>query len=518
MSSHPHIDFEKLPALRNDPAYWGMTVTQFLGALNDTIFKQLVLLLCLGVMVAGSVGPQDMQFLAQAIFSIPFVLFSGISGWWSDRMTKRSLIIGCKVLEIVVMAAAVATFAWMAAPSVTLPAGAEDDPLYLMQGVPWVLFAVLFLMGTQSTIFGPAKYGILPEMVRAKDLPRFNGMIQMTTFVALVVGVPIGGFLLDHLHDSLWLASLVCVGIAVLGTATSFLVRKTPIAQPGAPFSLAALAADKETFQLLKRDKPLRRALAAYSLFWFVAAVLPMGLNWLGKYQFHLSYGKTSMLLATSSIGIAAGFVLGGYLSQGKVRFGLVRLGTWGLFCTLLLISCPSSFSPTATADVQQQTGAQTTDAALGDALAPGEPTAEAAVVDPKSNQQLAEDAWPHLLGPVGSPFVLVLMGFFAGLFALPVQVFLQSRPPEHLKGRMIGTMNLINWIAIILSAVYYMVGTDLIAWLGLPKFLIFAVTGLLLLPLALFYRPADVSLSSEPTASPSAMRTPQGQLPPHRP
>ncbi len=465
-----------------------MAITQFLGALNDTIFKQLVLLLCLGVIADSSGKPQDMQFLANGIFALSFVLFSGISGYWSDRVTKRNLIIGCKVMEVVVMAAAAATFAWMAAPTVrqvvvVVSGETIEDSLYLIHGTPVVLFVVLFLMGLQSTIFGPAKYGILPEMVRAEDLPRFNGDIQMTTFLALILGVSIGGFLLDIFYDALWLGSLVCVGIAIVGTMTSFLVRKTPIAQRGAPFSLAAFAADKDVIGLLKKDRELRLALFAYSLFWFVAAILPMALNWLGKVQFRLDYLDTSMLLATSSIGIAIGFVTGGVLSKGKVRFGLVRLGTWGLLFCMVLISLPSSTAPQ---ELEMETS-----------IVGGDDAADQTAVSTET-----VTTWNHLLGHRGSQLLLVLMGFFAGLFALPVQVFLQSRPPENLKGRMIGTMNLINWIAIILSAAFYLVCQLILEGLGLPKFLIFGITGLLLLPLALFYRPQDVILKHDAAGS----------------
>ncbi len=509
---HAHIDFDKLPPLRRDPAYWGMTITQFLGALNDTVFKQIVLLLCLGVITSGSDEPADQQFLANAIFALSFVLFSGIAGYWSDRVQKRKLIIGCKVLEIVVMAAAAGTFAWMAAPAVremVMRIGGEDVEykLYLIHGTPWLLFAVLFLMGFQSTVFGPAKYGILPEMVRGQDLPRFNGDIQMTTFLALILGVTLGGALLDVFHHMLWVGSLFCVGIAVLGTMTSFLVRKTPIAQQGAPFSLAAFAADTEVMKLLKQDKPLRMALAAYSLFWFVAAMLPMTLNWLGVYQFRLNYTRTSMLLATSSIGIAIGFVLGGWLSKGKVRFGLVRLGTWGLIACLILISLPRTLQ-------SQKWEVETTilnpaDATSNDVAADNTADVIPAPADAEVNEENARTpdtiiVWPHLLGYVGSQLLLILMGFFAGIFALPVQVFLQSRPPEHLKGRMIGTMNLINWIAIILSAGFYLACSATLDALELPKYFTFGITGLLLLPLALFYRPKDVVLATPGDSAPS--------------
>jgi MFS family permease len=327
-------------------------------------------------------------------------------------------------------------------------------------------------MGTQSAVFGPAKYGILPELVPGPDLPRFNGVIQMTTFFALILGPWVGGILLGIYSQRLWIGGLVCVVIAVVGTATSLFVRRTPVAQPGAPFGWSSIAIGSETFALLKSDRALRNALWVYSLFWFVGALIPMLVNWLGKQQFGLNYADTSFMLATVSIGIAAGFVLAGKLSHGNVNFRLVRIGTWGLIVSLLLIALPGVG------------GTDMEDASVASSVAETG-TAETFAKMP-----------PNLLGYRGSQLALVAAGFFAGFFALPVQVFLQSRPPAHLKGRVIGAMNLINWIAIILAAVvFYPSCLKLLDWLELPKFCAFGITALMLLPVALFYHPQNEEL-----------------------
>jgi len=436
------FDREQLPPLFQDPAFYGMTVTQFLGALNDSIFKQIVLLICALVLLDPAPGskPADMQMLAQGIFALAFVLLSGVAGYWADIVTKRSIIVGAKVAEIVVMLAAVAAF-WLMPPRQPM----ADGEAFAVVGIPWAVLLVLFLMGAQSAVFGPAKYGILPEMVRGKDLPRFNGMIQMTTFLALIFGTYLGGWLLREFRDLLWLPAVVCVGIAVVGTVTSLLVRRTPVAQPDAKFGLSALAIAPETWRVLKNDRGLQGALLVYSIFWFVAAIIPLAVNTLGLRTFKLDEAQTSFLLTTVSIGIAAGFVLAGKASAGIVRFGLVRLGTWGLVLSLVTMSLSVN----------------------------GE----------------------HLLGYYGSQIALSVCGFFAGLFALPVQVYLQAKPPENIKGRMIGTMNLINWIAIIGSAVFYLVAQIILDALQLPSYWMFAATALLLLPIALLYRPADYPL-----------------------
>ena len=164
------------------------------------------------------------------------------------------------------------------------------------------------------------------------------------------------------------------------------------------------------------------------------------------------SNAKTSFLLATVSIGIAAGFVTAGKISRGSVNFRLVKIGALGLAACLFLLALPSSI----------------------------------------------KQPWHHLLGVQGSYVALIFSGFFAGLFALPVQVYLQARPPQKIKGRVIGAMNLVNWIAIVLAAMFFFLSDEILQWMQLPKFSIFGITGLLLLPIAVFYRTDIVSLGTE--------------------
>ena len=115
-----------------------------------------------------------------------------------------------------------------------------------------------------------------------------------------------------------------------------------------------------------------------------------------------------------------------------------------------------------------------------------------------KTMPSSTKQPWHHLLGVKGSYVALIFSGFFAGLFALPVQVYLQARPPQKIKGRVIGAMNLVNWIAIVLAAMFFFLSDELLQWMQLPKFSIFGITGLLLIPIAVFYRSDIVSLGTE--------------------
>ena len=391
-----------------------MTVTQLLGAFNDNLFKQMVCLYCLAK------GTTAHQSLALFLFSIPFVLGSGFSGFLADRYSKRSLIIGCKVAEIVVMLTAIAAFSW----------GNFIAPLL-----------VLFLMGCQSTVFGPSKYGILPEMLRARDLPSANGIIQMTTFVAVIFGIATAGILMEQI--SIQLICTCCVGIAVVGTISSVWVRRSPVAVPELKFVPSMLFAfDRPTRRLLGGDVTLVRVLLISSLFWFVAGVLHQVVNDFGISQWEIGEAKTSMLLASIGVGIAFGCVSASVLSKNRINFSLVTQGAWGMIACLLALSLVGQRDP-------------------GEA--------------------------PGTLGIAG---LLIVLGFCAGIFLVPLQVFLQVRPPEDQKGRMMGTMNLVNFCGLMLSSGAFYALHSLFEWQKLETSWSFTVLALFLLPVATLFRP----------------------------
>jgi acyl-[acyl-carrier-protein]-phospholipid O-acyltransferase/long-chain-fatty-acid--[acyl-carrier-protein] ligase len=442
---------DSLRVLSKDVSFLGMTVTQFLGAFNDNLFKQMVLLLCIDNVLRGG---HDWQGAAQGIFAIPFVLFSGIAGWLSDRTSKQKLVIVCKFAEIGIMGAGMAAF---------FIGGLRPE------GRLVYLFVVLACMSVHSTFFGPAKYGILPELFRERDLPTANGLIQMTTFLAIIFGTALAGFAKDQFGGQLWVVSAMCVGVAVMGTATSFAIRKTPIAQPGLKLKPSSLAIDSSLWNLLLGDRKLLGVLMVSSLFWLVAGLVPVTVNAVGKSQLQITDTRTSLMSACMGIGIAIGCVLAGKLSKGRMRFGLVTVGAWGLVAGFLLAAAIGWFG---TANVP--------------------PEIEAAQ---KANSLTAPAAAPHNPAQWPAYLVMVSLGLFAGIFAVPLQVYLQHRPPRELKGRMIGAMNLVNWIGIVISAGLY--GVLSLAFHDSRHYSwIFAVAALLLLPVAIFYRPRDEALS----------------------
>ena len=422
------LDHRTLPPLGRDTSFWGMAVTQFLGAFNDNLFKQLILLLATPTAAAVAAGTAvDRQGQAQFWFAASFLIFSGFAGYVSDRLSKRPIIIFSKVAEIAVMLLGMIGFFFYAEIGLT------------------GMMVVLFLMGTQSAFFGPGKYGILPEMLRGSDLPRANGIFLMLTFLAIIFGTAMAGQISG---GRLWLGSLLCVGIAVAGTATSLLVRRVPPAHPKLKYTWSCWGVSRDMRQLLWRDKELFWATIAVAMFWLIGAIVLPAVNALGITQLGLKPGPTSLMAASVGLGIAVGCILGGYLSHNRVSRWVVTTGASGVVITLALMSLPGG-------------------------------------------------AHHHLLGFAGSIPVLILLGLFTGMFIVPVQVMLQSRPPREEKGRMIATMNQCSWLGIIIGAVIYMGCLKVLNATGWPRSAIFAITALLMLPVALFYRPQDEALAN---------------------
>lgn len=448
-----HPDSDKLPRLSRDRAFWGATLTQFLGAFNDNLFKQLVLLIATDYLIfrqtqLGETDAADVfQPTALALFAIPFVLFSGFAGWLSDRISKRKIFLAAKVGEIGIMLLGMAAFA----------AGGSDLFWLLV-----LLCIVLFCMSTQSAFFGPGKYGILPELFRDSDLPKANGTIQMTTFLAIIFGMALAGFAKDWFEGRLWMVSLMCVGIAVVGTLTALLIRSTPVADPDLPFEPGVLLVTPATRRLLFRDRELLGVLVVSSVFWFLGGVVQPAVNAIGKIQMGIGDSRTSVAAAFMGIGIAAGCVLCGRLSRGRVDFRLTKLGAWGVTVTLIALTAFGLYVE-------------------GTPTPPGR----------EGMWELIQTVYP---GELPLRVILTLLGVSAGLFIVPMQVFLQVHPPEEQKGRIIGAMNLFNWVGIVLSAFFYTAAERTCAGLGVRFSWTFAVLAVFMGAVALFYRPKSNS------------------------
>lgn len=428
------------PSLPKDPSFWGMTITQFLGAFNDNLYKQLMLLLAIPAVVvatnagagdAASSSGSDIQGWATLVFSLPFVLFSGIAGYLSDKLSKQPIIVACKVAEIAIMLLGLAAFYY-----------------YDLLGTTgtWV---VLFLMGTQSAFFGPSKYGILPELFRKEDLPRANSLILMTTFLAIIFGTVLAGQLKGSLvgedgdFSSLWMGLLVCAGIAVAGTLTTLVIRRGAPAEPNMQLTADSWGVSKDVWEVLAKDRTLLAALLVSSVFWLVSGLAVPTVNRLGLELLQVNDVQTSILTASIGFGIMIGAVFASVLCRRGYGDQCVTIGLSGIFVALIALGI---WSGTANGPV-------------------------------------------HLLGYGGSIASLMVLGVFAAIFAIPIQVFLQSRPPKEVKGRMIATMNQANFVGILISGPLYQVFEAIAGKMGWPICSVFLMMSLLVLPLAAVYR-----------------------------
>ncbi len=447
-------------------AFWGFLTTQFLGAFNDNYVKQMVLLTCAGnvAVVAGKTAANpDRQSLAMAAFALPFVFMSGLGGFLSDRCSKQRVIVGCKMAEILIMAIALV---------VLLIPGLSADAQFI-----WMI-SVLSLMGAHSAIFAPSKYGILPELFRGDKLLPVNGAVQMTTFLAIIFGTACAGFALDRIRDSMWIGSAIAVCIAVVGTLAALLIPATRTAEPGLKLKLENLAIPAEIGRLILRERGLLMAILVVSVFWFLGGVTQMAVNTLGKSTLGLSATRTSLMVVGIGIGIAAGCALTGYFGKGGNGRRWVTIGAWLLCLSLSMVALLGSGRP----GVPASSGV--VDASFFTALLRAD-----------------ELEW-------GLRLNMILLGGAAGVFVVPVQVYLQQAPPDDMKGRLLGVQNLITWIGILLSAVYVGVGSMLLNLFFGPtgdaryQWVIFASLAVLMLPICLFYRLPKVKVGSATSTS----------------
>jgi predicted MFS family arabinose efflux permease len=316
----------------------------------------------------------------------------------------------------------------------------------------------------------------------------------MTTFLAIIFGTAVAGLLLadyrteaaieavnalspaeridaeqQRVAGQLWKGSVACIAIAVIGTITSLWVRRVRVANPGLKFTPEALTIPRDMIALLRADRPLMMALLVSSTFWLLAGLVPPAVNALGKLVLEVGDDNTSYLSAMIGVGIAVGCAIGGIVSRGRIDFRLLRIGSVGLLVCLAIVAIPAS------GDVSQ----------LKDAA--GQLTRMPGVGE--STQ---------FLGFWGSMPMFLVMGAFTGLFAVPLQVFMQSRPPDDKKGRMIAVMNQANWVGILTAVGLYWALTKLIEWQDWPRSIVFLFIALLMLPIALFYHPKNESLSEQ--------------------
>ena len=408
-------------------SFWALIVTQFLGAFNDNAFKMMVLLF-VSVGVVQSKGGAIYTSGATATFAVAYILFSASAGFFADRFSKRLIIVLAKVAEIGVMG--LAFFALLAGDKIT--------PIL-----------VLFLMAVQSTFFSPAKYGILPEILDDDELSQGNGIINTTTYLAIILGSVAGGWLMSALgtfadqpdgtkvyEGALHNAALVLIGIAMLGTISSLFVGRVPASGSHKKFRWNFLADSWAGVQRIRGDRPLFLAMLANMYVWVFGAVFIQNFAPYGWEIIKAENADTiSTLIGLLCVGIAVGSMLAGKLSGRKVEFGLVPFGSIGI--TICCIGYWFTAMPGSLTVRLWLTGI---------------------------NQ--------------------VFLGFFVGFFVVPLNAYIQQKSPRDAKGDNIAVLNFITFTGILAgAAVVY----ALSAWLGMNPAHIFVVFGITTIGVTIF-------------------------------
>jgi acyl-[acyl-carrier-protein]-phospholipid O-acyltransferase/long-chain-fatty-acid--[acyl-carrier-protein] ligase len=380
--------------------------TQFLGAFNDNLYKMIVSLAVLDM--APLAGSRSFYIsLIGLLFILPFALFSGYAGPIADLYSKRSVLIAVKVFEIAAMGLGSVAFFYH-----------RIEPM----------LAVVFLLGLHSTFFSPAKYGILPEMLPEQDLSRGNGLLEMSTFLAIILGTSLGGIIYAAWKGHLAWVGVLLMLIAVLGTLTSLGITKVPPsgAKGFRPYPWTEIW---DGVKRLYDVKALWLTVMGISYFWFLGALIQMDILLFGKEILRLDEARIGLLGTFLAIGIGAGSLAAGRLSGDKIELGLVPLGSiaMGAFPVLLYFSPP-------------------------------------------------DFAWVSVL--------LILMGFSAGLFIVPLNALLQQRSGKEEKGRLIATNNFLNTMGVLLASAFLWSFSDV---LGLSSDQIILILGILTFVLTVY-------------------------------
>lgn len=313
----------------------GLLIAQFFGAFNDNAWKLMVALLAIRQVTAavGPTGPafeaasQTQATIAFVVFNLPLMLFSLVAGVLSDRLSKRTVIMAMKVVELGLM-------------------GAGTVALWENPAGGWPALIVLGGMGVHSAFFSPAKYGILPELLSYEQLSIGNGLLKMWTFFAIIGGTTAGGLFLGLSHASPWLAGFTLTVLSLLGFIAAWTIPHVPAARSDGGVGTTIAVA----WASLRADRLLRLAIGVNIMFWTIASLFGQDMLIYAKSRLALSDEMSGLPLAILGIGIGIGAALAGRLSASKIEIGLILPGCLCLAGGLLVLGLiPPSLTGTLT-------------------------------------------------------------------------------------------------------------------------------------------------------------------------
>ena len=370
--------------------FWSLMGTQFQNAFSDNALKQLIILVLLAGATASASGEKkndELVAMVTAVFSAPFILFAMLGGWLADRNSKQRMMVYVKTAEMGIMA-----FAGVALWLESLP----------------LLLGAIFLMGCHSAIFAPSKYGILPEILPHDKLSWGNGILELLTFLGVILGVVAAGIFSDAFlkEGRAWIAGPILMAIAFVGWLLSRQVTPVPAADPTCPVRINPVTDLWRQLSIMKQDRDLWRACWGNTGFYFISALVMMNMVVFCKDILKLTDTQNSMMNVWLAIGIGIGSVVAGYASRGRIEYRLVPLGALGLALSTV----------------------------------------------PMGMDGVTADTFRICMG---------CLGFSAGLFIVPVVTVIQHRPSPESKGAVQGSVSSLSFLGIMAAAGVQWVSRD---------------------------------------------------------
>jgi MFS family permease len=394
------MSFQPASSLKSR-TYIGLIIAQFLAAFNDQAIHASAMFFAIR---QGFMSKDNAISLMPILFYAPWAIFCTLAGYLADRYSKRTSLVFWKFAELGITLVALLGF-WLG-----------SGPAHSWYG-PLLVLSTVFLMGTHSAFFVPAKYGAMPEILQPHLLSRGNGILESTSFLAVILGTVSGGVLTYQFRHHEYYIGLILVGLALVGAVASLLIRRMPAANPDRPFPVSL---DRSLWvnlyrpwvklyrplwvnlRAMYRSRPLRLAMLGIAFFTFLVAYMRSTVYMHGESQIpRWTERNTSVIVGTTALGVSMGGLLAGFFSGRKIELGLVPLGALGMIASTLIAA--------------------------------------------------------FLLSNLAVLIAcIILIGVFAGFYTLPLFTLLQHRAPKTSKGDSIATSNFINVIGAIAASLLF--------------------------------------------------------------
>lgn len=413
---------EKKEHLLSTRRFLPMFVTQFLGALNDNVYKQaLLLVITYGWINQQSASVSTLNNLAALLFILPYFIFSATAGQIADKYERASLVRGIKILEIIIMLIGSAGF---------------------LLGHLWLLLLALFLMGTHSTFFGPIKYAILPEILKPNELMSGNALFQSGTSMAILIGMILGGAVISASDGNLLWISLTIFTIAVLGYFSSRFILIQNVTTPDLEIDWNFFRTSFQTIKYAKSIPLIYLVLLGNSWYWFYGATYLTQIPQLTQQNLHASENVVSLLLTFFSVGIGIGSLLCRRIGGTEVNLKMVPIGAIGLTVFALYLAASLAFVPERTGELLH----------LADVFQQGW-------------------SYYHVM------LAVTMLGISGGFYIVPLYAMMQAYSPRSHRARVVAANNILNAVFMVSSAIFSII---ILSVLKIDIKILFCITAVL--------------------------------------